>query len=138
MSGDPTFFTKIGQSLLCTGSSTQIQYLQIPVPNSPIYSIYIKYGHLGPSTVLNTIYPNYIQEFEELIFLLLNNTYIKIREILIHVQPPKPHPGFLHNKSLGRAVLSHAPCTCKIKGGIPQRGELKLSRRIALSGLLTT
>ena len=33
MSGYPTPLQKIGQSLLCTGSSTQIQYLYIPVPN---------------------------------------------------------------------------------------------------------
>ena len=36
MSGYPTPLQKIGQSLLCTGSSTQIQYLHIHVPNSPI------------------------------------------------------------------------------------------------------
>ena len=37
MSGYPTPLQKIGQSLLCTGSSTQIQYLYKPVSNSPIY-----------------------------------------------------------------------------------------------------
>ena len=37
MSGYPMPLQKIGQSLLCTGSSTQIQYLYKPVPNSPIY-----------------------------------------------------------------------------------------------------
>ena len=36
MSGYPTPLQKIGQSLLYTGSSTQIQYLHIPFPNSPI------------------------------------------------------------------------------------------------------
>ena len=35
-SGYPTPLQKIGQSLLCTGGSTQIQYLYKPVPNSPI------------------------------------------------------------------------------------------------------
>ena len=48
MSGYPTPLLKIGQSLLCTGSSTQIHHLHKPVPNSPIYAIYIQYGHLGP------------------------------------------------------------------------------------------
>ena len=32
MSGYPTPLQKIGQSLLCTGSSTQLQNLHIPVP----------------------------------------------------------------------------------------------------------
>ena len=40
-SGYPTSLQKIGQSLLCTENSTQIQYLHIPVPNSPIYIQYI-------------------------------------------------------------------------------------------------
>ena len=38
MSGYPTPLQKIGQSLLCTGSSTQLQNLHIPVPNNPIYA----------------------------------------------------------------------------------------------------
>ena len=38
-SGYPTPLQKIGQSLLCTGSSTQKRYLHIPVPNSPIIAI---------------------------------------------------------------------------------------------------
>ena len=38
MSGYPTPLQKIGQSLLCTGSSTQLQHLHIPVPNNPIYA----------------------------------------------------------------------------------------------------
>ena len=40
MSGYPTPLQKIGQSLLCTGSSTHLQNLHLPVPNSPIYAIY--------------------------------------------------------------------------------------------------
>ena len=36
MSGYPTLLQKIGQSLLCTGSSTQVQHLYEPVPNSQI------------------------------------------------------------------------------------------------------
>ena len=47
-SGYLTPLKKIGQSLLCTGSSTQLQNLHLPVPNSTIYAIYIQYGHLGP------------------------------------------------------------------------------------------
>ena len=47
-SGYPTPLQKIGQSLLCTGNSTQIHHLHKPVPNNPIYAIYIQYGHLGP------------------------------------------------------------------------------------------
>ena len=123
-SGYPTPLQKIGQSLLCTGSSTQIQYLYITCiylsQQSNICNIY-QIWPLGPITVLDIhadYESNYIRNsYKSYYVLLSNNTYIKIREILIHVQPPKPHPGFLHNKSLGRAVLSHAPCTCKIKGG---------------------
>ena len=45
MSGNPTPLTKIGQSLLCIGSSTQEQH----VPTSISEDIYMsKNGHLGP------------------------------------------------------------------------------------------
>ena len=60
MSGNPTFFTKIGQSLLCTGSSTQIQNLYITCPKHE----YHEYKQpLGPNTTLliNIYISNYIQ-----------------------------------------------------------------------------
>ena len=123
MSGDPTFFTKIGQTLLCTRSSTQIQYLyktciylsQIVqymqcISNTATwahkqYSIYI-------SIMSPTIYPIVTRVP---IFSLLINTYIKIRHFntcILH--QPKPQPAFFTTQPLGRAVPSHAPCTCKI------------------------
>ena len=43
MSGYPTPPQKIEQSLLCTGSSTQLQNLHILSQTNPIYAIYIQY-----------------------------------------------------------------------------------------------
>ena len=97
MSGDPTFFTKIGQSLLCTGGSTQIQYLHINVPNSPIYH------HKRPLGPINSNHNNICKTYQLYIIvtrvndLLLYNTYIKMKNILIHANPSKPHSGFLLN-----------------------------------------
>ena len=113
----------------------------ISYPNSPIYAIYVSntatWAHKQYSIYMPTMNPTKYPIVTRVnMFLLLYNIYQTYR-VLIHVNIVKATPGFLLIQPLGRAVPSHAPCTCK-KRGVPRRGELKLSRRIALSGLLTT
>ena len=97
-----------------------------PAQNSPIYAIYPitrVIRPLGPITILNihTNYEsNYIPNSYKSSNVYSHTTYIKIREFLINVDIVKAKATIRlssKSQSLGRAVPSHAPCTCKIKGG---------------------
>ena len=113
--------------------SQPIQYMQYISNISNHMSNTATWAHKQYSIYIPTIYPivTRVQMFYSY------TTYIKMKSILIHVYnvTPKPQPRFLIKQPHVRTVSSHAPCTCK--KGVPRRGELKLSRRIALSGLLT-
>ena len=148
MSGYPMPLQKIGQSLLCTGSSTQLQNLHI-LSQTIQYMQYISNisNHMSnTATWAHKPYSIYIPTMNPTIYPIVTRvqmfysytTYIKMKSILIHVYnvPPKPQPCFLLKQPHVRTVSSQAPCTCK--KGVPRRGELKLSRKIVLSGLLTT
>ena len=121
MSGNPTFFMKIGQSPLCTGSSTQIQNLYITCPKHQ----YHEYKQpLGPNTTLfiNIYIYIYIYIYIQLYPIVSRvqlfhsyTTYIKMKNNFNTCRTIKA-TFHLSSKtqSLGRAVSSHAPCTCKI------------------------
>ena len=86
MSGNPTPIMKIGQSLLCAGSSTQIQ----PIPNSftmttpgPHASKII--GHLGPCINTHQNISQPIVLHGSRVFTLLLIQHILKFKILIHV-----------------------------------------------------
>ena len=147
MSGYPTPLQKIGQSLLCTGSSTQLQNLHI-LSQTIQYMQYISnisnhmsytapWAHKQYSIYIPTMNPTIYPIVTRVQMFYSYTAYIKMKSILIHVYnvTPKPQPRFLLKHPHVRTVSSHAPFTCK--KGVPRRGELKLSRRIALSGLLT-
>ena len=146
MSGYPTPLQKIGQSLLCKGSSTQLHHLHKPVPNSSIYAIYIQYMS-NTATWAHKQYSICISTMNPTIYPIVTRVTI-LSLLTIHILNLKSSNTCKTTKAtfwlssrtqpLGRAIPSHAPCTCRIKGGVPRWGELKLSRRIALSGLLTT
>ena len=137
MLGYPTPLMKIGKSLLCMGSSTQIQHLYIICPNihndhtgSHIQLYRVKITSWAPE-----LYSQHISQLSNIIHhmskrplgpitnahktsqlyiivtrvnvLLLYNTYIKMKNILIHAKPSKPHSGFLLNDL-------YDACTCKI------------------------
>ena len=114
-----------------------VNNLHLPVPNSPIYAIY-PIRPLGPitnthkthiTTILQLSPNNYIVDYTFVLY-----KHILKSTILIHVMSKNHHATnrLLQNELSSRAL--HVP---EIRG-VPRRGELKLSRRIALSGLLTT
>ena len=126
MSGYPTPLQKIGQSLLCTRSSTQLQTMHI-LSQTIQYMQYISnisnhmsntatWAHKQCSIYIPTMNPTIYPIVTRVnMFLLLYNIYQTYR-VPIHVNIIKATSGFLLIQPLGRAVPSHAPCTCK-KGG---------------------
>ena len=117
-----------------------------PVPNSPIYAIYIQYMSKNASwahkpiliksiiiTILQLSPNNSIVDYTFVLY-----KHILKSTILIHVMS-KNHQAtnrLLQNQPQNE--LSPRALSVPEIRGIPRRGELKLSRRIALSGLLTT
>ena len=127
MSGYPTPLMKIRQSLLCTGSSTQIQHLYITCANihNDHIGSHIQLYRVKMTSWAPALYSQHIPQLSNIIHhmsktitwpitsthktsqlyiivtrvndLLLYNTYIKMKNILIHKKPSKPHSGFLLN-----------------------------------------
>ena len=149
MSGYPTPLQKIGQSLLCTGSSTQIQNMYTPAYTCPkqsnICNIYpnmsknASWAHkpiLIKSIIITILQLSPNNSIVDYTFILYK--HILKSTILIHVMS-KNHQAtnrLLQNQPQNE--LSPRALSVPEIRGIPRRGELKLSRRIALSGLLTT
>ena len=138
MSGYPTPFKKIGQSLLCTGSSTQIQHLYITcfnIHNDHIGS-HIQLYRVKMTSWAPALYSQHISQLSDMIHnmsktatwahknthktyqlyiivtrvndILLYNTYIKMKNILIHAKPSKPHFGFLLNGLYDSCLLARS------------------------------
>ena len=115
-SGNPTPLMKIGQSLLCTGSSIQ----NTTCPNNfttttpgPHTNKMSKNGRLGHYTNTHKITYQLYTNSSRVVTSLLVQTYIKIKN-LIHVlhNPCQSHmSAFFSKRPLMSAVFLIAPCT---------------------------
>ena len=82
---------------------------------SNIYNMYLIWP-LGPITLLN-IHADYESNYYPIVtrvnMFYSHTTYIKMKSILIHVYIKATTRLSSNPRSLGRAVSSHTPCTCK-------------------------
>ena len=113
MLGNRTLLTKIGQSLLCTRSSTQSTTCpkQFTTTTPGLHAS--KMTTWAHASILTKIHINYITIVQELITSLLIQHILKSR-ILIHVLQ-KDNKATIrlsyHNRPLVSAVFPIAPCT---------------------------
>ena len=116
MSGNPTPLTKIEQSLLCTGSSTQ--GTTYPKFSQRPHRVHMQFkmsknGHLGPCINNHKITYQLYTNSSRVDTSLLIQTYIKIKN-LIHVlhNPCQSHmSAFFSKRPLMSAAFPIAPCT---------------------------
>ena len=101
MSGYPTPLQKIGQSLLCTGSSTQINHLHETCPKQSniitMIQIWIKMASWAHTTIPIKTYQLYLIVQRVQMFYSYTTHILKLENSNTYMKLSKPQSGFLLN-----------------------------------------